>query len=388
MKTFDILHIADVHLRDTQYGRTDRGRDFTESAGRIVDICMGRGIHYIVASGDILNCKRPSSKNIHDLLELNQKLEDADVTMLCIPGDHDWCLPSWIDTVKEHNPTTARIIDITDKVYEIEPASTGGHAPVGIKVYGAPRPCMHPEEFRQTSNEWPDADILLYHGPLKEFAGYPMGDDALGVRDLPTDKYQVIALGDLHARKYINYEGCLIGYPGPTEYCSANEKPEKTVTVLRFDNEGQLLKFDEKTDIIPLKTRLVLHGHIKSEEEMSTFLQTVRENAEQAPIVHAWHTPNVENVFKRICNVLDPRKGIIQTHKVADENDLTQHSFGLLELPEDAISKTPQDFAYEFASEGEPVYDLMVTLCDRDVKAGPTIDNYVDQRLASLDTNA
>ncbi len=96
-----IIHTADWHLRDMQFGKTARAQDFTDSVFRIVDIAVQNQVNYILCAGDILNSKRPSSRNIADLIRLNQKLLANKVKLFVITGNHDKCHPSWIKVLQE-----------------------------------------------------------------------------------------------------------------------------------------------------------------------------------------------------------------------------------------------------------------------------------------------
>lgn len=378
-----IMHTADLHLRDSQYADPTRGADFTESVLRIIDEAHKQGIEYILAAGDILDSKKPSPRNVSDLFTINGKLATYNMRILAITGDHDACSPSWIKALKLEGGLS-HVEDITGTTYEISTESGKS-----ITVYGAPKAKMHPKDFRQEVGEWPAATILMYHGPIKEFAGFQMPEDSLGIVDLPTDRYEVIALGDLHSCRYVEYNGCLIGYPGPTEFCSANEPTQKSVTVLRFDKDGHVLKFDPAQDIVPIRTRCVVKSIVRTEEDMTALLEDLAKIAKHNPIVHVWHAESVESVFVRVANVVDPRMGILRVQSKKDLTDkpITDLQFGSLDVVDDSIVKRPSDFVSEFAHEGDPTYDVMLQLCDRDARPSTLLDAYVSERLKTS-TNA
>lgn len=379
----NIMHIADLHLRDSQFGRPDRGPDFTNAVFTAIEEAAARDIKHILVAGDILNSKKPSSANVADLIDISNKLVQHGITMLAIPGDHDACDLSWINALKRTKGVTG-IIDVTNTIYTISLANSV----TNITVYGAPKAKMHPEEFRQESSDWPAATILLYHGPVKEFAGFQMPDDAIGLVDLPTDRYEVIALGDLHSCRYVEYNGCLVGYPGPTEYCSANEPPQKSVTILRFDEAGHFLKLNPDTDIVPIRTRCVIQRTVRNEEEMAVLIQDLTKVAAHDPIVHVWHDTCVPAVFERLSHIVDPRKGILRVQNKGSMDGVpTTAHFGSLEENTEGLQKHAADFVSEFSFVGDPTYDVKVTLCDPQESPGPVLDKYVEQRLLHL-TNA
>jgi DNA repair exonuclease SbcCD nuclease subunit len=379
-----IMHIADIHLRDSQFGRMERGREFTDSVFNIIDLAHGRSIDTIIASGDILNCPRPSSGNIRDLMEINSRLKDFNMTMLCIPGDHDWCQPSWIKALNsnEGGRGMSHIVDITDQVVTLENPMEYGRVGTPITVYGAPRPCMHPDDFRRSAPTWPKATILVYHGPLKEFAGYPMAPESICLNDMPVDNYKVIALGDLHAAKYTNYKGCLVGYSGPTEYCSSHEKPTKSVTILSFDDAGNLLKFDSDFDIIPIRTRHVIQRVVRNEDDMSELLSDLRIAVPKNPLVQVWHTPDIPSVFGRLCQVADPRKCIVRTQEIAEGGLMEEAVFNSFSDDTEIVMTRPEDFIPQFVPSESPLYTTMLSLCNPDIKPATILDKYIEERSA------
>lgn len=380
-----VIHTADIHLRNSQFGRFDRGRDFTAAAEQVVLTAAHRGAHYILACGDILNSKRPSSNNIRDLLKLNKKLKAVGIVMYCIPGDHDFCEPSWTELLAEGDEDPY-IIDITNRLIELNHKDAPQKP---VTVFGAPAPCMHPEAFIQDSRVWPEADILLYHGPFKEFAAYDMGENALKVSDIPFDKYQAVLLGDLHSCKYIqrkhNKGQTLIGYPGPTEYCSGNEKETtKSVTVLAFEN-GKLLPFDRRRDIVSLSTRRVIRRVITSEQDMVNLLSDLQKEIDNKPLVYVKYRPEVNNVFNRITQVLDPRVSIIQTQEIPNYQEIDED--GIVSNPGHEALTTAKDLLPLHVPSSSPVFATCLQLCDPDADVSSVLDAYIDERLTLTENN-
>lgn len=371
----NLLHTADLHLRDSQFGRMDRGGDFSNAMFSLIDVAIKNNCVGIIAAGDILHVKRPSSQNITDLMEMNRRLMVHNLSMWCIAGNHDECDPNWISMIEEESITQcgrSAIKDATNKVINI--------ADTDVTMYGAPFPDMHPDDFRAQCGQWPAADILLYHGAVKEFSFYPMGDKALTLDDLPCDKYQVIALGDIHTCKYINHKDCLVGYPGPIEYCSANEGPDKSCTILRFEEKtGSLLKFSPARDIIPLHTRRVIQREVRTDSEMNTLLEDIRASKASSPIVRVWYDISINDVFTRIASIVDPCKGIIRVEPLAVGS--TKKATDDIPYKHDL---KPSDFVSDFFShEEEGLHKVAMACCNADVKPGVVIDSYIDQQLST-----
>lgn len=379
--SINILHTADIHLRDSQFGRLDRGRDFSKALFQLVDIAKANKCDYILAAGDILHTKRPSSQNISDLMEMNRRLLDKGVKMLCIAGNHDECDPNWMALLEQEMIKSAgvsAIEDITGKMVSmLNPNATSGSGT--LTIYGAPYPDMHPDDFREQAPHWPKADILLYHGGVKEFAFYPMGDKTLSIEDLPYANYQVIALGDIHTCKYMNRNGTLIGYPGPIEYCSANEAPTKSCTILRFEEKtGQLLKFSEQRDIVPIHTRHVIQCEVNTESDMNTLLEEIRACRDKNPIVRVWYDPSINDVFTRVASIIDPAEGII---RVEPRSKGSSSFEGRTDI--EYTDLKPSDFVPDFFESNSELSRVATQCCNSENKPGVLIDQYIETQLAS-----
>ena len=378
MKTVNLLHTADLHLRDSQYGRMERGKDFTKALFQLVEIAHAQDCKCILAAGDILHTKRPSSKNISDMMEMNRRLLDKNIRMLCITGNHDECSPNWLSVIEEEaikQSGKSAIEDITNKTTYVN-TSVGTR----ISIYGAPYPDMHADDFIEQAPSWPKADILMYHGGIKEFSFYPMGDKALSINDLPSDKYQMIALGDIHTSQYRYRDGCLIGYPGPIEFCSANESPEKSCTIIRFEEkEGKLLKLSEAVDIVPIHTRRVIQRDIKSENEMPALLEEIRKHKGENPIIRVLYHPVVNDVFTRIAAIVDPCESIV---RVEPRGSITPTKVSTKATDVNNRLK-PTDFVSEYFKGEEDLYKVAMTCCDSETRPGAVLDEYIEKKLQS-----
>lgn len=370
-----LIHTADNHLCDAQYGRSDRGEDFTRAVLDIARLAEEYDVKHILSSGDIFNRKRPSSKNIDDIIKIDKRLRDSDINMHTIQGDHDFCDPSWIKTLARENGLS-NISDIGSLVQTLNSAEEK------LTVFGAPAPCLPAEKFRRLSADWPEADILMYHGPVREFAAYPTTDEDLALEDLPTDKYRVIALGDLHACNYRYVDNCLVGYPGPSEYCSANEKPDKTVTLLDFEEGNDRVSYTT----LPLNTRMVIQKVVKTESDLKDLLAEAKVNKDKNPIIHIWYDSDIPDVFVRICSVVNPRKSIVRTVPVPSDIIDTKLENGSLQATDARPQmRKPADFVSKFAKPESPVYTLLQDLCNPEADPATLINNYIETRLNSHD---
>lgn len=250
------LHIADTHLCSVQYGDMRRGRDFLSAVKACVDIAVTEGITEILHGGDLLDARDLNSIVSEQLEELDRYLVQKGITMWVVTGNHDWCEPSWINQVERRRahwaPHTLGGLRSLDNRLE----NLGG-----VTVFGLPS--MGVEELKAMLTVAPPADILVWHGPVREFAGYP-SEAYISGDELPLDKYRAILLGDLHIHDYRMLGNCLVGYPGSTELTNRGHAFEKFATVI------------EVTPGLPvthrpvrLPTRKVLGWKIMNEDDMA-----------------------------------------------------------------------------------------------------------------------
>lgn len=365
-----LIHSADWHLRDMQFGKTSRSKDFTDSVFRLVDIAVEHGVDYILCAGDILNSKRPSSKNIRDLMLLNTKLRDNKINLFVISGNHDKCSPSWISILQEElgGRNQCAIHDVDFKLIHMV-----GRDGKEYTMYGVPD--MAPDDFREKSGEFPKADILMFHGLVKEFASFAAGDKALSVDDFPVDKYKAILLGDIHTHKYITKDGCIIGYPGSTELCSRQESVNKFIGLFTFHDDDTVT-----VDSVPIKlNKPIIAVDVKTIDEANKLLAEVERLKDQHPTVLVRKDPKFTDLYIRIASKLNTQECIIRV------SNLTQSGFRLMNLVNRRRSnpgdRTPVDFVSDYFPKDSDSFALAQALCDQNTKAAPLIEAFIDKRL-------
>jgi len=365
-----IIHTADWHLRDMQFGKTARAQDFTDSVFRIVDIAVENKVDYILCAGDILNSKRPSSRNIADLIRLNQKLLTNKVKLFVITGNHDKCHPSWIKVLQEEMQENGQcaIYDI-----DFQMASMKARDGKEYTIYGVPD--MAPDDFREKSVDFPSADFMMFHALIKDFAAFDAGDKVLKVSDLPSDKYKAILLGDIHTHKYIDLENCVVGYPGSTELCSRNESVDKYVTLFTLQDNGTL-----ERESIPLKlNKPIIADDVRTVEEANNLLIKINELKDEYPTILVRKDPSFTDLYMRIARIVDTSKCIIRV------TNLQPAGFKLLNIvnrrTDNPVGKQPVDFVSDYFPNGSDIFELAQSLCDPQAPTPHLIEKFIDKRL-------
>lgn len=365
-----IIHTADWHLRDMQFGKTARAQDFTDSVFRIVDIAVENEVNYILCAGDILNSKRPSSRNIADLIRLNQKLLTNKVKLFVITGNHDKCHPSWIKVLQDEMQENGQCA-----IYDIDFQLVSMKARDGKEytIYGVPD--MAPDDFREKSVDFPQADFMMFHALIKDFAAFDAGDKVLKVSDLPSDKYKAILLGDIHTHKYIDLENCVVGYPGSTELCSRNESVDKFVTLFTLQDNGTL-----ERDSIPLKlNKPIIAEDVRTVEEANALLIKIDELKDEYPTILVRKDPSFTDLYIRIARIVDTSKCIIRV------TNIQQAGFKLLNIVNrktgNPTGKQPVDFVADYFPSNSDIFDLAQALCEPQASSAYLIENFIDKRL-------
>lgn len=389
-----ILHTADWHLRDSQYASPTRGDDFTKAAMAVLDIAMGYGVSAICNCGDILNNKRPSSRNIRDLVEIDRRLQAAGIPMYVISGNHDFSRPSWIsildeETKQQNKEKTVGIIDADNKLLTI-PGT-------GLTVYGLP--ALGARGFRGVIGEAPPADILMSHELVREFAAFKTDDDTLSIEDYPMDKYDLVLLGDIHTASIRNI-ACSntdefigpkrIGYPGSIELCSKNEPVDKSVFVFEYDpgdKECEIPASWKEPQVVSVPSRKALFYRVITDDQADQALADLKKYIDQDPIILVRYDRRLHNVPTKFMTVLAGTNSILRCAAFADVN--AGRLLGLNDDNSDLDNlKSLKDFVSTFIPAGTELHKLAVALADPEANHKGLINDYVHERLGNNETDS
>lgn len=284
-----IAHIADCHLRSQQYGYKVRGADFFEGMKNAVLACLNAGAKHILCSGDLFDTTSPSSRVVVDQLgAISSILHNHKATMYVSAGNHDLTDPHWACSCVTDDPYGVKV----PEPREVICIEDGDESLTVVAL-----PWMPPQELRDTLTTTPSADILMWHGEIKEFTGYPK-PEAVEIADFPKGKWTVIAMGDQHVHEYIRRDdGLVIAYPGSTESCSKSEEHDKMAYMYTFDHKT-LISIED----VPFKTRpkqvLTLH----TDEDVDRAGNELISGA----LVYCEHN-NLKNVRNRLMAAADKR---------------------------------------------------------------------------------
>ena len=356
-----LLHTADWHFRPMQYSRSYRGADFTNSAREVIKKAIELGVDAILNSGDVLNSTRPTPSVIEDLKEIHEMLLDAGLAMYLISGNHDRTDPHWSRVLASNRNKGTGIILVDNTSFEVK----------GVKVNALA--FMGNSEFLEREAEMPKADILMWHGALQGFIpGFP-DENAVPMESLPTKKYQLILLGDLHVHHHefigTGKTKTRVAYPGSTEMCNKSEDPDKVVDVYTQTEDG----WEVETHAIP--TRKAFFYTIRSPQDLAQVMQELEASKEEHPLIFISHAQDINDVYARICTVVDPTKCVLRVSKEKTGKDKP-----ILEQFVDD-KKQPQDFLHMFMAKDTWIYNLGLQMLQEDTDASVALDLAVEAQL-------
>jgi hypothetical protein len=320
-----ILHIADSHLAPSQYGDLRRGEDRANALLDTIRIAKEKGITTIINGGDILDQRTLYSVVDEQLEVLDQTLLEAGITMWVVSGNHDISEPSWIRQVEKRRtrhgiPADAPGLKSLD--YRLVVVD-------GVRYYGLPT--MSATELRATitGGGIPPCDVLVWHGAVMEFTGFPDPND-IRCEEFPTDRLKAVLLGDQHICKYQYQDRCLVGYPGSTGMCKKDEPLEKTATVIRItDDVAQVISYE------PIRGRKALGWRLSTEEHMTKAIADLESMRGQKLLLFIRYSDQLENVTQRLARCFDPADVIMRAEPAPTPSLMVVDLLGGEEAAED-----------------------------------------------------
>lgn len=304
-----IAHLADTHLRDTQYATARRGLDFFEAAKQAVTKACDEA-DLLVLVGDIFDRPRPSPRVIGQLMELHSIIRCKNKVCLAVTGNHDWCEPTWLSTLFPHSESG--IVPLDGKSITF-----GGFEFAGIIPHNAG---TFRRDIVATENMARGADVVLYHGFVDGVVPFYAGlQDPLHVGELPIQaQNKAWLLGDIHVQGYRAESRpgggtCIVGYPGSTEMCSSSEDPEKGVPLIRVSQEAATLE-----KVIPIDTRPFIRAIVEDQEQLDKLVAQVEKVADQHPVLHVEFSRELPETITRLHALVDAQRGVIRCYPLPD----------------------------------------------------------------------
>ena len=232
-----IIHTADNHIGEAQYGRIDsatglnaRSLDFLNSFKRITKITIEQKADILLIAGDFFTKVNPHPRYIYEVIKALKEVSNAGIKSIIIGGNHE--APRLSSTL---NPL--KLLEHIDDVHVVlEPRTISiDHidfvcvpAPSNFDEIASLFNSMLNEAISSSNNE---TRVLVSHLPLSQSITSSertmesfMGE-SVDVRQIP-DKFAYMALGHIHKFQQIQFGTHPIYYPGSSERHDWSEEGE------------------------------------------------------------------------------------------------------------------------------------------------------------------
>ncbi len=365
-----LLHTADWHLRESQYGDFGRGLEFFESSKRLIEqakILKDAGeLDFIVNGGDILDKKRPPSIVVKQLLDLHALLVKYEIPMFTITGNHDQDDPSWISLVDVY--PDRGIIPIDNKKLEFN----------GLSIYGALDTSKKGLEANLAMVQGP-IDILVWHGAISEVVNFDDGSYLTAADFINLSSHlntRMFLFGDIHTTRYftpiVNDSPVLLGYPGTLEMCSTSESEKKSATII--DTSTLEIK------LLPLKSRAFFAIDLLTQVDLDNAVTSLIDLNEPALIKLKYYTDERLELFTKLCAVLTDRATKFKDIVRYTGEDANKSFVESVDVYGDITLRSIADAEYKDSACADLVFSLLEKTCN----APKVLEAFVHSRIMTL----
>lgn len=238
---FKFVHTADLHLDSPlkslalrEEGLADLVGNATRTAlSRIVDLCLSETVQALLIAGDLYDGAQTSMKTARYLAQQMQRLDDADIPVFVIRGNHDALSRITRELVLPDCVTTfAARAGVVETTWNGHPVAVHG---ISFAKPHAPDSLL-PRYKRPVDGAF---NIGLMHSSLGGAAGHdPYAPCTLS--DLQDSGFDYWALGHIHQRAV--YEGAAtVVMPGNPQGRDIGEDGKKSVTLVQVNDDGTVL---------------------------------------------------------------------------------------------------------------------------------------------------
>jgi DNA repair exonuclease SbcCD nuclease subunit len=366
--TARIFHIADVHLRDSANASTERGEDFKNAVISALDKAAELKVNAVTIGGDFLNSPKTSSKVVDAILNIQETAKAHKLPVYLITGNHDQSEPPWSETLERlTGKSEYGLISADRKLIKIPETD--------VTIYGLP--FMSKEQLKEALMSAPKADVLLWHGTVKDFIGFP-DENAACLEDLDSFKGSIILLGDLHIWDWKRTpSGIVCGYSGSTELTNKSEPLKKYAALVEVTSGIK----SEVPKQVAIPTRTVKVFKIATEEDLGRVLselETEKPDWKKPPLVFVSYNPEILGVINRVRNIL-PAGAIVRYSAFAEaDKNFAGEEYIMQHL---SAEKELASLLEAFLHAASPIYEIAKSLLNPSANAKEILENYVSSKL-------
>jgi DNA repair exonuclease SbcCD nuclease subunit len=356
-----VVLTADNHLRLTHLGSRERGADFREALLSVIDCAVQAGADAIINAGDVMDSPQVQPAVADDLRLVDEHCRKAKLPMYTLLGNHDFAQPSWLEVQRLASGSFGDphgIIPFDNTAVQVGP----------ISFYGMP--FMSPMLLRERLAKSVDADVLVWHGSVQEFAGFPV-EGMITVADLMVQPWSAVLLGDIHITKFLDVNGCPVGYPGATELIKKDEPLEHSCTVVDFDN---ITKKVLRISFMPVKHRKVITLRLDTEDQLDAALVQLQAAQKLAPIVFVKYSTGLTLARAR----LTAAAGAKALCRLEGYDPLVMQ---LSDKAHDADIPKPEHYVDQVLPADRELAAAAKLLCNPEASAGDVLRDFIAQSM-------
>jgi DNA repair protein SbcD/Mre11 len=253
LNTVKFLHTADLHLDSPFQGLQKlpesifkRIKESTfASFSRIVSLAIEEKVHFMIISGDLFDSEDRSLRAQVRFRQEMKRLEDADIPVYVIHGNHDHLGGSWTSIEWPNN------VYVFSNELEIKSYEKNGQKLVNLYGFSYPEKAVteNKTSYYQKQSDAP-FHIGILHGSADGSRQGMHGQYApFTVKQLLEKEFDYWALGHIHKRQTL-YENPFVVYPGNIQGRHRNELGEKGCFLVTLTPSKAELSFKQTADII------------------------------------------------------------------------------------------------------------------------------------------
>jgi DNA repair exonuclease SbcCD nuclease subunit len=239
---FKFVHTADIHLDSPLKSLALRDPQTAELVGgatrrtfeKIVDLCLDEQVNALIIAGDLYDGDQRSMKTAAFLVEQMRRLENGDIQVFMIRGNHD------------SESAITKLLDFPKNVHIFT-----GHG--GVKELKDLGVAIHGVSY--TERHAPESLLCKYKSPIKGLINIGIMHTSLmgaeghdnyapcSLRDLIDHRFEYWALGHIHQRRVYSDSSPFIVMPGIPQGRDIGEDGYKSVTIVEISDKG--IQIDE-----------------------------------------------------------------------------------------------------------------------------------------------
>lgn len=295
------VHLSDSHLGYRQFGIFDREEDLYDMFEKTIDKIIELDVDFVIHSGDLFEQSRPSTNAMLAFQRGLLRLNDANIPVYAIAGNHDSVLRANVEPpIALFEELGLNIIRLGE-AYEIEDAFICG---VPYTPKSQKNGLLKILNYLSNTAEDYEKSILVMHQGIKE--SLPEDAYELELNELPKN-FNYYAFGHIHDYYEIDYGKGKFVYPGSMEMYKNNANYEeygkgfcvvdissdvpvieritidiprkqlkRTINYNNLNKELDELKDElEKLDLKPMLELTVKYGDFESSEVYEIILEVI-----------------------------------------------------------------------------------------------------------------